>query len=195
MWVTLKAPLLQGKVSSHNGLMGHLMSGGNILGPYLQQSPLLIFGKEQQFKEKGLYTATWAKWKCDSSFALPLRSSVDSFPLWIIVLRTSDAVGCVCMCACPVSEVNQNLDQLTSILVLFLYIICVECRKKLCVDGKLVYSLNKSWGCLIELIIPILPLSWHGFKSLRPLLVELFVEKNLSSLHATLSHSDPGSLF
>lgn len=100
-----------------------------------------------------------------------------------------------CMSACPVSEINQNLDQLMSILVLFLYIICVEQRRKLCVNGNLVYSLNKSWGCLIRLIILILPLSWHGFQGLRPSLIELFVEKNLSSLHATLSHSRPGSLF
>lgn len=48
------------------------------------------------------------------------------------------------------------------------------------------YSLNKSWG--INHSHPFLPLSWHGFKDLRPLLNELFVEKHLSSLHAALLH-------
>lgn len=105
MWVTLKAPLLQGKVSFHNGLMGHQMSRGIYWAPTYSKVHFLHLEKNtNQFKEKGLYTVTWAKWKCDSSFALPLRSSVDSFPLWIIVLRISDAVGCVyggiSVCAC-----------------------------------------------------------------------------------------------
>jgi hypothetical protein len=55
----------------------------------------------------------------------------------------------LCMYAClhahlPVSALNKSLDHLMSILIFLIYIISVEHRKELCLDGKLVSSLYKA---------------------------------------------------
>lgn len=50
------------------------------------------------------------------------------------------------------------------------------------------YSLYKSWECLIDLIITILPISCHGLQDLRPFLIELFVEKSQFTTWDYVSH-------